>query len=631
VSLGLERLTACFQGILPAMFFTCSKDGIPNAAFLSHVDYVDPTHVALSFQFFNKSRRNIAENPHAMVRVIDPDTNQGYVLRLTYIRSETSGPIFDRMFLRIEAIASYVGLKGIFKLKAADVYAVESIELTPEEPGRVERWAAPGQRQHDVVFTMKAMQELSARMTAAHNLNHLLDSILSGFKEFFGFSHSMILLAGVKPNVLVTIASRGYPQGGIGSEIQLGEGVIGVAAEAQQPIRISGLMRGMLYAAAAKKRAEDRGWRPQDAVRLPGMANPASQLGVPLVVRGELVGVLCIESETPYRFHEEDKNTIQLLGASLAIAIQNMQLREAEGKAEAETAVAPPAAAAASTTSSAATRKKREIAFYPAEEVVMLDGDYLIRSLPARILWKLLQTHKCEGRAEFTNRELRLDKSLNLPEFKDNLETRLLLLRRRLDEKSEDIRIVPVGRGRFVLELRSEFELVEKNEAAGRTGLVALMLEVVCDPDCLRNDGQPRVDRSRRREERRIHDVEVVDVVGLAVNVEHRLVRVGAEHQRAALVRGVLGSVRVLDHDPEPELAENVLHLLDQPVVRSQVVGFVVQLNAPVVAHGDAIVDLRQILRHGEPVHATGDPGVIGPERYLRHHRLRHDAVRTPL
>ena len=463
MSLGLERLTACFQGILPAMFFTCSKDGIPNAAFLSHVDYVDPTHVALSFQFFNKSRRNIAENPHAMVRVIDPDTNQGYVLRLTYIRSETSGPIFDRMFLRIEAIASYVGLKGIFKLKAADVYAVESIELTPEEPGRVERWAAPGQRQHDVVFTMKAMQELSARMTAAHNLNHLLDSILLGFKEFFGFSYSMILLAGVKPNVLVTIASRGYPQGGIGSEIQLGEGVIGVAAEAQQPIRISGLMRGMLYAAAAKKRAEDRGWRPQDAVRLPGMANPASQLGVPLVVRGELVGVLCIESETPYRFHEEDKNTIQLLGASLAIAIQKMQLREAEGKAEAETAVAPPAAAAASTTSSAATRKKREIAFYPAEEVVMLDSDYLIRSLPARILWKLLQTHKCEGRAEFTNRELRLDKSLNLPEFKDNLETRLLLLRRRLDEKSEDIRIVPVGRGRFVLELRSEFELVEKN------------------------------------------------------------------------------------------------------------------------------------------------------------------------
>jgi adenylate cyclase len=458
MSVGLEQLAPCFQGILPSMFFTCSKDGIPNAAFLSHVDYVDPTHVALSFQFFNKTRRNIAENPYALVRVIDPDTNQGWALRLRFERSETSGPIFDRMFLRIEAIASYVGLKGIFKLKAADVYFVESIEPVPEEAGRKERWAAPGRRQHDVVFTMKALQELSARMTAASNLHHLLESILSGIKEFFGFSHSMILLAGVKPHTLVTIASRGYPQGGIGSEIQLGEGIIGVAAEAQQPIRISGLMRGMLYAAAARKRAEDKGWRPQEAVKLPGLENPMSQLGVPLVVRGELVGVLCIESETPYRFHEEDKNTIALLGSSLAIAIQNMQLREAEGRAEADAPASEPIPAPAP----APRGRKREIAYYPEQEVLMLDGEYLIRSLPARILWKLLQTHKSEGRAEFTNRELRLDKSLGLPDFKDNLETRLLLLRRRLDEKNGDIRLVPTGRGRFALEMGCVFELVEK-------------------------------------------------------------------------------------------------------------------------------------------------------------------------
>src|SRR5688572_11459530 len=109
--LNLEQMASCFQGLVPAMFFTCAKDGTPNAAFLSHVDYVDPTHVALSFQFFNKSRRNIAENPHALVRVIDPDTNQGYALRLKFEQSETSGPIFDRMNLRIEAIASYTGLK----------------------------------------------------------------------------------------------------------------------------------------------------------------------------------------------------------------------------------------------------------------------------------------------------------------------------------------------------------------------------------------------------------------------------------------------------------------------------------------------------------------------------------------
>lgn len=458
MSLGLEELTPCFQGILPAMFFTCAHDGTPNAAFLSHVDYVDATHVALSFQFFNKSRRNISENPYALVRVIDPDTNQGWALRLKFERSETSGPIFDRVFLRIEAIASYVGLKGVFKLKAADIYLVESVEKVPEEPGREERWSPRGRRP-DAVFTMKALQELSARMTTAASLDQLLDSILSGMKEFFGFSHSMILLTGEKPNTLVTVATRGYPHGGAGAEVQFGEGVIGVVAEAQQPIRISGLIRGMLYAAAARRRAEDRGWRPQDAVKLPGLENPASQLGVPLVVRGELIGVLCIESETAYRFHEEDKNTVELLGASLAIAIQNMQLKEA-GDEPAERIEPALSAAPASVASTA--RPRRELAYYLSEEVIMLDGDYLIRSLPARILWRLLQTHKRDGRAEFTNRELRLDKSLGLPDFKDNLETRLLLLRRRLDEKTDDIRIVPIGRGRFVLELGCSIELVEK-------------------------------------------------------------------------------------------------------------------------------------------------------------------------
>ena len=68
--------------------------------------------------------------------MIDPDTGQGWALRLRFERSETSGPIFDRMFLRIEAIASYSGLKGIFKLLAADIYQVESVEQVPKKPAR---------------------------------------------------------------------------------------------------------------------------------------------------------------------------------------------------------------------------------------------------------------------------------------------------------------------------------------------------------------------------------------------------------------------------------------------------------------------------------------------------------------
>ena len=92
----------------------------------------------------------------------------------------------------------------------------------------------------------------------------------------------------------------------------------------------------MLYAYAVAERAPRRGGcARRTAIPLPGLAAPESQLGVPLLVRGELVGVLCIESEERYRFHEEDKTSIELLGSYLAIAIQNMQLQErAESAAE---------------------------------------------------------------------------------------------------------------------------------------------------------------------------------------------------------------------------------------------------------------------------------------------------------
>jgi GAF domain-containing protein len=466
---SLESLAPCWQGLIPATLYTCSQDGIPNVAYLSHVEYVDSRHVALSFQFFNKSRRNVAENPYALVRVIDPDTAQCWALRLRLVRSETSGPLFERMALRIEAIASYSGLKGIFKLLAADVYEVLAIGPVTDDVA-IERPDAPARSRAaaDARFTMRALQDLSVRIHQADCLDTLLDSILAGLDEVFGFQHTMILVPAEEPDVLVTLASRGYPEAGVGAEARVGQGIIGLVAEARKPIRITGLLRAMLYARAVAERARTSGLAPPDRIPLPGLPLPESQLAAHQQRHAELVGVLCIESTEPYRFHEEDKASIELLGSYLAIAIQHMQLQERAESARSaeETMAAAPLAAAptlsATGTTAAATVAPREVAYYEADEVVMIDGEYLIRSLPARILWKLLTTREREGRTEFTNRELRLDRSLNLPELKDNLESRLLLLRRRLEQKCDDIRLVPTGRGRFRLDVQATTTLVTK-------------------------------------------------------------------------------------------------------------------------------------------------------------------------
>jgi hypothetical protein len=454
----LESLGPCFQGLLPAWLYTCSGDGIPNVAMLSHVDYVDSGHVALSFQFFNKSRKNISENPKALIRMYDPDTLQAYWLRLRYVRSESEGPLFESMRLRIEAIASYSGLKGIFKLIAADIYEVQSVEREADRAG-APAGAAPAAAAA-VPFTMRALQELSDRIHRAPTLECLLESILETLERLFGFRHSMILLAGEQPDRLTTIATRGY-QGGVGSEVRIGEGIIGMVAEARKPIRISGLLRHLLYAHAVGQRARAIGLRPADqCIPLPGLPHPESQLGIPMLARDRLLGVLCVESENPYRFHEQDKAYLEVLGGYLAIAIENALLLERSEEADEEPAAHQRPAKGGREL--AGGRPRLALTYYSTDECILVDGEYLVRSLPAKILWKLLTESAGAGRREFTNRQLRLDKSLSLPAFRDNLESRLILLRRRLEERCPELRIVPTGRGRFMLESAAELTLATR-------------------------------------------------------------------------------------------------------------------------------------------------------------------------
>ena len=121
-----DEIKPAMQGVIPSQVATCALDGTPNVTVVSQVYYVDSDHVALSYQFFSKTIKNIRENPRALVWVISPETFESWDLEIEYDHSETEGPVFDAMDMQIEAIASMTGMKGIFKLKAADIYQVIS-------------------------------------------------------------------------------------------------------------------------------------------------------------------------------------------------------------------------------------------------------------------------------------------------------------------------------------------------------------------------------------------------------------------------------------------------------------------------------------------------------------------------
>jgi hypothetical protein len=172
------------------------------------------------------------------------------------------------------------------------------------------------------------------------------------------------------------------------------------------------------------------------------------------------MGVLAVESRDPLRFDDWDEAFLQIVANQVAVAIDRM-LERSEEESELGGGGCPLVELEGAAGSACQTRlPRRVLTYYRNDDCVFVDGEYLIRNVPGKILWKLLRQHEA-GRQEFTNRELRLDDSLGLPAYKDNLESRLILLRRRLEARCPELRMIPIKRGRFALEVRCELELVE--------------------------------------------------------------------------------------------------------------------------------------------------------------------------
>ncbi|CAM5780734.1 GAF domain-containing protein [Ottowia pentelensis] len=437
----LRSIRACLEGAIPSQVATCAPDGTPNVAYLSQVVYVDDEHVALSFQFFNKTRQNILANPCATALVNDPVTAHYFRLHLRYLRTETAGPLFERMRAQLAGIASHDGLADVFALKGSDIYAVEHIEALPGEP------LPPAPPRADLLGGLRLCSQRLARCNA---LDELLQTLLACLHEQLGIEHALVLMLDAPAGALYTVASQGYARSGVGSEVRLGQGVIGMAAREATPVRISHMTHAALYSHTLRDSLAGGDTATGPEIPYPGLAEPHSQLAVPLISGGRTLGVLFVESPLDLQFRYPEEDALVALAGQLAAAIERLQCPD-------DSAEPAPAGAMAAYPQGAPVRVRH----FAANDSVFVNDAYLIKGVAGAILCRLLREHARTGRQEFSNRELRLDRSLGLPEVADNLEARLLLLQRRLQESRTGIRLEKAGRGRIRLCLEAPVQLEE--------------------------------------------------------------------------------------------------------------------------------------------------------------------------
>ncbi len=438
----LSDLSACFEGVIPSIIATASADGMPNISYLSHVVRVDEEHVALSNQFFAKTAANVRANPKVTLILVDGFTGDQFLLDIGFVRSVDTGPLFDKIARQLKASSAQIGMSDVMRLRSADIFRVYGIEKVPSP---VETALALPSR---MPISLPALSEAIKAIEQQAEADEIIDSLLGSVQRVLGYDSALVLIRDSHRGSLITTGSIGYERSGLGSEVAGSDGLIGAAATSGQTIKVSDMSRVRRFGEAIGLEAEGAE-NITRTIAFPHLPGVMSQIAVPMRARGTMTGVLFVESMERLAFREEDEAALEIL-AGYAASVLRASEREA---------AATETQQAATVSAPVVTGREVRVTHHAFDDSIFVDGTYIVKGVAGMLLRLMLEWHLNEGRSEFTNREMRLAAGARMPEIKDNLETRLLLLRRRLDEKHAPIRLSRIGRGRIRLEAEGSLVL----------------------------------------------------------------------------------------------------------------------------------------------------------------------------
>jgi len=149
--------------------------------------------------------------------------------------------------------------------------------------------------------------DVAAATSETLDLERILANVASAVKEVVPYDLFAILLYSERRGGLAIRYAIGHREEIIRSLLlPLGEGITGIAASTRQPILVDDVRSDPRYLSAL------------DAVQ--------SELAVPMLARGRLVGVIDLQSTRLSAYREQDRALLQLIAGRVAVAIDNARL-----------------------------------------------------------------------------------------------------------------------------------------------------------------------------------------------------------------------------------------------------------------------------------------------------------------
>src|ERR1700682_6388385 len=171
--------------------------------------------------------------------------------------------------------------------------------------------AAPGSkvsvRFHKRAELLDFLLEVSAVTSETLDLDRILANVASIVKEVVPYDLFAILLYSERQGGLSICYGIGHRDEVMRHlVIPLGEGITGLAAASRQPVLVGDVKNDVRY--------------------LPNLDAVRSDLAVPMVVRGRLVGVIDLQATRLDAYREQDRSLLQLIASRVGVSIDNARL-----------------------------------------------------------------------------------------------------------------------------------------------------------------------------------------------------------------------------------------------------------------------------------------------------------------